>query len=97
MTAAGLLVVFLLLFIQPAPAQGPCDLRESVVRLLSKKYQEAPVASGITNQGSLVEVLTDARGGTWTIIITSPQGMSCLVFSGESWRGLQQVAREPEA
>ncbi len=68
-----------------------------MIRLLSKKYQEAPVASGITNQGSLVEVLTDARGGTWTIIITSPQGMSCLVFSGESWRGLQQVAREPEA
>ena len=90
-------MVFLLLFIQPSPAQGPCDLRESVIRLLSKKYQEAPVASGITNQGSLVEVLTDARGGTWTIIITSPQGMSCLVFSGESWRGLQQVAREPEA
>ncbi len=68
-----------------------------MIRLLSKKYQEAPVASGITNQGSLIEVLTDAHGGTWTIIITSPQGMSCLVFSGESWRGLQQVAREPEA
>ena len=51
----------------------------------------------MTSEGSLVEVLTDAKGGTWTIIVTSPEGMSCLVLSGEGWQAKLQIAQEPEA
>ncbi len=68
-----------------------------MLSLLAERYQEQPVAVGVTSEGSLVEVLTDAKGGTWTIIVTSPEGMSCLVLSGEGWRDTLQVAREPEA
>ncbi|MFQ5776195.1 MAG: hypothetical protein ACE5GS_16880 [Kiloniellaceae bacterium] len=52
---------------------------------------------GVTAEGSLVEVLADATGGTWTIIVTSPEGVSCLILSGEGWRRLEQIAKEPEA
>ena len=65
--------------------------------LLAERYQERPIAVGVTSEGSLVEVLTDAKGGTWTIIVTSPEGMSCLVLSGEGWQEKLQVAQEPEA
>ncbi|MFQ5467819.1 MAG: hypothetical protein ACE5DS_06740 [Kiloniellaceae bacterium] len=76
---------------------GPCERHTTVIDLLSQRYGEAPVALGVTNNGSLVEVLVDAASGTWTIIVTSPEGMSCLVLSGEGWRHMEQIARDPEA
>lgn len=80
-----------------AMAQPQCNERDDVLKLLSKKYKEAPIAAGVTNSGGLVEVLSDAKGGTWTIIVTTPQGMSCLVAAGEGWRNMEQVALDPEA
>ncbi len=80
-----------------AVAQTQCNERENVLELLAKKYQETPIAAGVTNTGGLVEVLTDTKGGTWTIIVTTPQGMSCLVAAGEGWRKLEQIALDPEA
>ena len=75
----------------------PCDQRDNVLGLLAERYHERPIAVGVTSEGSLVEVLTDAKGGTWTIIVTSPEGMSCLVLSGEGWQAKLQVAQDPEA
>jgi poly(3-hydroxybutyrate) depolymerase len=78
-------------------AQPQCNDRDHVLELLAKKYKEAPIAAGVTNSGGLVEVLSNGRGGTWTIIVTTPQGMSCLVAAGEGWRSMEQIALEPEA
>ena len=81
----------------PAAAAPQCNQRDSVLAMLQSKYQEQPVAVGVTNNGGLVEVLSAGDGETWTIIITTPQGVSCLVAAGEGWRGVEQVALEPEA
>lgn len=91
------LALAILLFAQGAGAQGPCDRREKVLSLLAQRYHEAPVALGVTSEGSLLEVLADAKGSTWTIIVTSPQGLSCLILSGEGWRPLVLAAEDPEA
>jgi hypothetical protein len=80
-----------------AMAQPQCNERDNVLELLAKKYKETPIAAGVTNTGGLVEVLTDHKSGTWTIIVTTPQGMSCLVAAGEGWRNMVQVSMEPEA
>jgi hypothetical protein len=80
-----------------AMAQPQCNERDNVLELLAKKYKEAPIAAGVTNTGGLVEVLNDPKSGTWTIIVTTPQGMSCLVAAGEGWRNMEQIAMEPEA
>ena len=80
-----------------ATAQPKCDARDSVVKHLASKYKENPVAIGVTNSGGLVEVLSTKNGTTWTIIVTTPQGMSCLVAAGEGWRNKAQLALEPEA
>ena len=72
----------------PAVAQLVCNERAKLLELLAKRYQEAPIAAGVTNTGGLVEILTDPKGHTWTIIVTSPQGISCLVAAGEDWRGI---------
>lgn len=80
-----------------AMAQPQCDQRDSVLQVLQQKYKEQPVALGVTHNGGLVEVLTTGNGNTWSIIVTTPQGMSCLVAAGEGWKAMQQVAQDPEA
>ena len=69
-----------------AAAQTACSPRADVVGHLAKKYGEAPVAVGVTNKGGLVEVLTTGDGNTWTIIVSMPNGTSCMVATGEGWR-----------
>ena len=80
-----------------ASAEPQCNTRDSVIKQLSDKYREAPVAVGVTHNGGLIEVLSTGEGKTWSIIITSPQGMSCLVAAGEGWRMIEQIAQDPEA
>jgi len=89
--------VFLTVSALTAAAQPQCDERNNVLELLAKKYKETPIAAGVTNTGGLVEVLTDTKSGTWTIIITTPQGMSCLVAAGEGWRNFDPLPTDPEA
>ncbi len=69
-----------------AAAQSACNPRTDVVGHLAKKYGEVPVAIGVTNKGGLVEVLTTGDGTTWTIIVSQPNGTSCMVAAGEGWR-----------
>ena len=76
----------LVLMASAAAAQPQCNDRDRVLDLLAKKYQEAPVAAGVTNTGGLVEVLSASKGDTWTIIVTTPEGTSCLIAAGEGWR-----------
>jgi hypothetical protein len=65
-----------------------CDQRTKVLGHLAQKYHETPVAIGVTSSGGLVEVLTTGDGETWTIILSNPNGTSCLVAAGEGWRSL---------
>lgn len=77
----------------PAGAQAQCNDRQNVIELLGRKYGEAPVWSGVTNAGGLVEVFAHPAGGTWTMVVTTPQGRSCLVAAGEGWRRLTPAAK----
>lgn len=79
-----------------AMAAPQCEQRDTVIKLLEDKYKEAPVAIGVTNNGGLVEVLSNNDGGTWSIIVTTPAGVSCLVAAGEGWKTMEQVAADPE-
>jgi hypothetical protein len=74
-----------------AAQQAPCNQRDDVLGHLAQKYQELPVAVGVTNRGALVEVLSTGDGKTWTIIISSPDGQTCMVATGEGWRALPQA------
>ncbi len=69
-----------------AMAQVPCGQRDKIVEWFAVKYNEAPIASGVSSTGSLIEVLSTHDGETWTLIITSPDGNSCMIASGQGWR-----------
>jgi len=69
-----------------------CSTRANVIKHLANKYSESPVAVGLAENGGVIEVLTSSKGGTWTIIITMPDGTSCMVAAGEAWEQLPKVA-----
>lgn len=84
--------------IAPAISAGPpCEERGKLVAQLAEKYKETSVAIGLASNGKLIEVLTNASGETWTIIVTSPQGKSCLIATGQDWRKLALEFEEPQA
>ena len=94
--AAGVLALTTTFAAVPAVAQQPqCAARDAVLERLSSSYHEEPVSLGVTATGSLLEVLASPEG-SWTIIITVPGGPTCLVSSGEGWRGAPvQIAQDP--
>jgi len=74
-----------------ASAQPACTDRADVVGHLAEKYSENTVALGVVTNGAVVEVLTGKNGATWSIIITRPDGTSCMVASGEGWETLAPI------
>ena len=83
---AALVAAFL--WAAPAAAQYPCAERSGIIDDLATKYSEAPVAMGLVNNGGVIEVLATSDGTTWTIIITMPNGVSCILAAGESWEAI---------
>lgn len=82
------------LAVAPASAQQvKCAPRDAVLERLGTRYSEAPVGVGVTQQGALVEVLA-SDGGTWSIVISTPDGLSCLVAAGDGWRSLEPMKIE---
>ncbi len=76
----------------PAEAQSIAAPRAEIVKQLGDAYAEAPVAIGLTGNGSVIELFTTGDGSTWTIVITSPDGLSRVVASGESWMSTRALA-----
>ncbi len=81
-----LFVVASFLVSSVAMSQVPCGQRDEIFEWLAVKYKEAPIATGVSNNGRLIEVLSTHDGDTWTLIVTSPDGNSCMIASGQGWR-----------
>jgi len=71
-----------------ASAQNACFERAALLKHLDGKFDEAPVAAGLAANGSVLEVFTSPDGVTWTIVLTQPNGATCVMASGESWMGI---------
>jgi len=74
-----------------ASAQGQnCGTRDLVVERLTSKYGESRQSIGMAPKGRVVEVFASHETGTWTITITMPNGITCLVASGQSYENLDE-------
>ena len=74
-----------------------CGPHEKIVATLHKQYEELPTAVGISNSGRLLEILVHRDGASWTVLLTSPEGVSCVIDAGESWMLIDQVKFMPKA
>lgn len=76
--------------------QSHCGTRNGVLGFLSTTYAEKPVAMGVAANGGLIEVLTSQHGATFTIIVTMPEGHTCMVAAGEGWQPVVATSRMPD-
>ena len=74
--------------------QQECQKRNELLKGLSHSYNERPIAMGLATNGGVLEVLTSGTGQSWTIIVTMPDGMTCMVAAGQSWENLPPPVRQ---
>ncbi len=66
-----------------AAAQTVCVDRAAMLDGLAAEYGEQLTEVKMIENFGLVEVLKSPSKGTWTIILTKPSGISCMLAVGE--------------
>ncbi len=70
----------------PAAAQMVCGKRVDIIRQLGEKYGETRRSMGLADGRGVVELYASEETGSWTILITSPQGTACLMAAGQAFQ-----------
>ena len=84
----------------PAAAQSVCMPHAEVKKQLNTRYAEAPVSLGLASNGAVYEVYSTDDGVSWMIVVTMPNGTSCLLANGEAWENVPKtpkVSLSPQA
>lgn len=68
-----------------------CAPRSDVVNRLAETYGETRRGIGIARQGAVMEVFASDRTGSWTITVTLPDGMTCLLASGQAYETMAEA------
>jgi hypothetical protein len=68
-----------------------CAPRDTVIERLASTYGETRQSIGLGERGMVIETFASADTGTWTITVTTPNGLTCLVASGQSWEELAET------
>jgi len=69
-----------------ATAQIPmiCGKRADILTGFASTYHEVRSAIGIADGGALIEVLV-SPSGSWTMVVTKPGGVTCVIGTGRDW------------
>ncbi|KUJ73810.1 hypothetical protein AVO45_14455 [Ruegeria marisrubri] len=77
---------------QQVQAQTPnCAPRPDVLQRLAETYGETRRGIGMARQGAVMEVFASDDTGTWTITVTLPNGLTCLLAAGEAYEVLAEA------
>lgn len=75
-----------MLIAPPATAAASyCAPRDKLLQQLAENYGETRRAGGVQGGHAVVEVYASAETGSWTIVLTRPDGDACAVAAGQSW------------
>jgi hypothetical protein len=67
-----------------------CADRARVVERLADGFGESRQSIGLGANNSVIEVFASAETGTWTITVTTPAGLTCLVASGQAFESVDE-------
>ena len=74
-----------------------CRPRDNVVERLANGYGETRQSIGLGANNAVIEVYASDDTGTWTITITSTNGVTCLIASGKSFETLAEAFQRKAA
>ena len=88
----GLGLGAILLTAQALRADGAgCADRSVIVERLARQYGESRQAIGLAGTRQVVEVFASLETGSWTILVTTPSGLACLVAAGQHYERLDET------
>ena len=95
--AAATLAVLSVHPMPDATAQDtPCAQRNNVIDTLDSQYKESPRAIGLVSKEAVLEIFV-SETGTWTVVVTDPAGVSCVLAAGQSWEEIPLASNAPGA
>ncbi|MEM7644409.1 MAG: hypothetical protein AAF366_18065 [Pseudomonadota bacterium] len=62
-----------------------CAPRDLIVERLQTGYGEVFSGGGLQGEDAVFEVWVSEEKRTWTILMTLPEGMSCIMATGTDW------------
>ena len=72
-----------------------CLPHSDAVSKLKTSYKEQKIGLGLGQRGSSVVELFVSDTGTWTILVTRTNGMSCIAAAGDNWSSSLLLAGDP--
>ncbi len=72
-------------FASTAQAQMACGTRDSVVEKMGEKYGETRRGGGLAGPTAIFEIWASEATGSWTILKTTPNGLTCIMAVGDGW------------
>ena len=72
--------------------QSTCGPRDLVISKLEGSYGESRMGAGLRGTASILEIWASADSGTWTVLVTNTDGISCVVASGDNWHNASVTA-----
>ncbi|MEM1199506.1 MAG: hypothetical protein AAGI06_09375 [Pseudomonadota bacterium] len=75
----------------PAHAAMACGPHKKLTKALTGKYKEARKGLGLVASRRVMEVFV-SESGSWTLVMTDLNGVSCIIAAGHSWEDAPKVA-----
>lgn len=71
-------------------APNLCTSRNAMVKALAGKYREERRGIGVASKAGVMEFYV-SKGGTWTVVMTMTNGLSCILAAGRDWEDMPMV------
>lgn len=66
-----------------------CGQRDDVTQKLERKFGELQRGTGVISANQILE-LWQSNDGSWTILMTRADGVTCIMAAGDFWRKTPQ-------
>ncbi len=76
-----------------AQMQLTCLDREMLIQRLVTRYNESLNGAGMQGPKIILEIWSSEDSGSFTILVTKPDGQSCIVASGLNWQTFDTPAK----
>ena len=74
----------------PATASPRCGPHGKVVKSLQSAFSETRKHIALINDQRILETFI-APSGSWTILVTNPSGIACVMGSGKDWQSTDPI------
>lgn len=68
-----------------------CLDRATLVERLAGQYGESPQSVGLAGDDRLIELFASPDTGSWTLLVTAPNGIACLYAAGDHFERFEPV------